>query len=134
MIFPTLQRVREFVRLFRTHRSSSIHSVSVVLPVVLAFFGYSHETLGEDLPNYRIAVIHEGDSWYFDRAAKAFLSELEPLAEDRYTVATRDFDAAAAGLPEAFASALNDPEIDLIYAAGLVASAYAVSLTEGVRT
>ncbi|MEM7600166.1 MAG: TolC family protein [Verrucomicrobiota bacterium] len=100
--------------------------------VVLA--GLSGGLFGQDLPKYQIGIIHEGSSWYFDRASEAFLAELKPLAKDRYEFAATRFDASGEGMAESFRAALADPEIDLVYAAGLVASAYAVNLPEAQRT
>ncbi|MEM9018598.1 MAG: hypothetical protein AAGC68_16440, partial [Verrucomicrobiota bacterium] len=127
MIIPALYRV--VAR--RAGDSKSDHGFAGIFFLLFAIL----PTLsGQDLPDYEIAIIHEGESWYFDRASDAFLSELRPLAQDRYNFTTTKLDANTGGLADTFQAAFDDPDINLIYAAGLAASAYAANLPEVQRT
>ncbi|MCH6257463.1 TolC family protein [Puniceicoccaceae bacterium K14] len=85
---------------------------------------------------HTIAIIKDGDSQYFDEAAKASFQELQALAEGNYTIEQKNYNAnydpeqVSAYLEEA----LGDPSIDLVYAAGVIATERAANLEEDQRS
>ncbi len=86
--------------------------------------------------NYRVAVIRDDDSWYFDAMVERFIQELEPLAKDRYEVLF-DHSLNAKGefelLPGFIDQAMADSEVNLIYTAGVVATEIAAGLSDRDR-
>ncbi len=88
------------------------------------------------LPSYQIAVVKDGDSWYFDAVRERFEKELKTLAAGRYTfelkIMSAEHDPAKVG--PLLRQALADTDIELVYASGVVATEIAQRLTEGERT
>ena len=87
-------------------------------------------------PEYRVAIIRDDDSWYFDAMVTRFIGELMPLAQDSYLVtfdqshnAKGNFDAIEGMIDQVMA----DPKIDLIYTAGVVATEIASSMDAAER-
>ena len=91
----------------------------------------------ESIPSYTIAIVKDGDSWYFDSSVDRALKELVTMARGRYNLSVRteydsnyDADQVEAYLQQA----LLDETVDMIYAAGIIATERAANLTDDVRT
>ena len=107
-------------------------------PLALWLVMYFGPIVESAVPEFRIAVVRDDDSWYFDGMVADFVSELEPLAKGNYEVtiderfnAKGDFTRVAELIREVMA----DPEIDLVYTGGVAATEIAASLpaTERVK-
>lgn len=82
-----------------------------------------------------ISVIKDGKSWYFDEIVELVSRELASLSEGKYTVEIRDdldADYSASHVRQKLENALADPTVDVIYAAGTMATEMASSLDESV--
>lgn len=88
-------------------------------------------------PNYRVAVVWDDDSWYFDGLVDRWEAELQSLAGDyAFEVERERWNAKGKfdEIPDLLRQALSDPEVDLIYAAGVYATEAARSLPILYRT
>lgn len=88
---------------------------------------------GELLPLKRIAVVRDGDSPYFNALVDGMGQQLSPLAEGQYRFEL-DHRFNAKGDPsqvgEMLAAALADDSVDVVYAAGILASQRAARLAQ----
>ena len=97
----------------------------------------SAQTHDTTLPTYSIAVVKDGPSWYFDEAVRLSLQELKGMANGKYNLNIREeFDAKynADQVSTLLDQALTDPTINIIYAAGVIATERAAKLPESART
>ena len=86
---------------------------------------------------YTIAIVSDGDSWYFDRNQQLLVEELQSLARDKYSLKIKDefkgnYDGDEIG--QLLRQALADPEVDLIYTSGVISSERASKMPEAERT
>ena len=117
-------------------RASSLWG-AFLLVVVCATVAFPQAPAEEELPVRTIALVRDGASWYFDAGIDAFLLELNELATGRYRVELRnEFDAEydTAAIDRLLRRAYADPDVDLVYAAGIVATEQAARLPASVRT
>jgi len=85
----------------------------------------------------RIAIVRDSDSAHFDNLIAGFEEELAILASDDYRFETVDrFNAKGDGsaIRRNLLQALQDPKIDVVYAAGIVSSHISEGLPQGLRT
>ena len=97
----------------------------------------AQQTDSGSVPNYTIAIVKDGDSWYFDASVDHAMRELITMSRGRYTLSVRtEYDARYdADLVESFLrEALLDETVDMIYAAGIIATERAARLPDNVRT
>ncbi|MCZ6674191.1 MAG: hypothetical protein O7C75_14775, partial [Verrucomicrobia bacterium] len=69
------------------------------------------------IPNYTIAIVKDGDSWYFDSSVDRALKELMTMARGRYTLSVRteyDSDYNADQVESFLRKALLDETVDMI--------------------
>ncbi len=94
-------------------------------------------TEGEtNLTTFKIGIVRDGDSPYFNSVIKGFEAELRELSKDRYLFEFIDTYNAQYNPLEVKATlerALSNPELHCIYAAGLVVTHIASQLEEGQR-
>ncbi len=86
--------------------------------------------------SYRIAVVRDDVSWYFASAVSNMVAELAPLAAGNYRFEIEDrYDAQGdfSRVPGLLKSAMEDPEVDLIYAAGVAVTEVAAGLPPNER-
>ncbi len=84
-----------------------------------------------------IAVVRDGDSEFFNDIVSGFEGELATLADGQYEFQLlHDFNAQgnAGAVPSMIRRALDDPRVDVIYTAGIIASFEAQKLPEASRT
>jgi len=88
------------------------------------------------LPVYRVAVVKDGDSWYFDAAVERLEAELTALAENRYTFEVETLNAGhdPVKVRALLLQASADPMVNVIYASGVMATENAKRMTEAERT
>ena len=88
------------------------------------------------LPAYEIAVVKDGDSWYFDAVVERLKAELTALAENRYTFGVKTLSAGhdPVNVRALLRQASADPKIDVLYASGVVATENAKRMTVAERT
>lgn len=86
---------------------------------------------------YRVAIVKDDDSWYFDGLVSDFTTELRALL-DEPGILTLDERFNAKGefsrIPELIGQVMADPSIDVIYTAGVVATEVAAALEASQRT
>ena len=85
---------------------------------------------------YTVAIVRDGDSWYFDGAVNRALSELRALSQDRYRLSVRteyDADYDATLVDQYLRDALADETVDLVYAQGIIATELAAKLDADIR-
>ncbi len=105
--------------------------------VCLGIQGGVSQTADSESRHYEIAVIKDGPSWYFDASIERALDELRALSNDQYTFTARDsFDAGydSQRVARDLQSALSDESVDLIFAAGVLATEMSASLSDEQRT
>ena len=97
---------------------------SFLRPLALGLVMYFGPVTEGAVPEFRIAIVRDDDSWYFDDMVANFVSELEPLAKGNYEVtiderfnAKGDFSTVSDLIREVMA----DPTIDLVYTGGVAA-------------
>ncbi len=82
-----------------------------------------------------LAIVRDGDSWYFDNLVEEFIFQLEELAVDNYGLeiyeASGDYDPKV--IRELLDQAVASPDVDLIYAAGIVATEIATAMPDADR-
>lgn len=82
-----------------------------------------------------LAIVRDGDSWYFDNLVEEFIFQLEELAVGNYGLeiyeANAEYDPDV--VRELLAQALENPSVDLIYAAGIVATEVAAVMPDEDR-
>ncbi len=86
---------------------------------------------------YTIAIVRDGDSWYFDRNVSLFLKELNSMASSNYTIRIKDeFNAQydANQVSNLLIEALADSNVDIVYTAGIIATERAARLPDEKRT
>lgn len=83
-----------------------------------------------------VAILRDGPGdWYFEAQADQMIAELEDLmAGNELKLKPSQGDWTNEGIREQLTAALNDPEVDVVYAAGAVASMIAQSLPDPERT
>ncbi len=92
---------------------------------------------GQETNTYSIAIIRDGDSAYFDGFVDRFMVELETLADGNYRIRLLDdFNAGyePSLVAQYLSKALADPQVDIVYAAGVIATEIAARLTDDERT
>ena len=85
----------------------------------------------------RIAIVRDDHSSYFDAIISGFRKELDELAQDRYNyelVDTFNAEGKKEEIRNLLMRAVDDPNIDLVYTAGIVASHHAENLPIALRT
>ena len=86
---------------------------------------------------YTLAIVRDGDSWYFDGAVNRALTELRAMAQDRYRLSVRmEYDANynADLIDQYLRQALTDDTVDMVFALGIVATEQAAKLPAEIRT
>ncbi|MEM1295701.1 MAG: TolC family protein, partial [Verrucomicrobiota bacterium] len=82
-----------------------------------------------------LAIVRDGESWYFDGLVEEFIYQLEELAVGNYGLevyeANAEYDPDV--VRELLGQALENPSVDLIYAAGIVATEVAASMPDEDR-
>ena len=84
-----------------------------------------------------IAIVRDGDSEFFDAIVSGFEAELSGLAAGQYQYEIIDsFDArgSAGAVNDQLSRAVNDPRVDVVFAAGIIASARAQDLLDQERS
>ena len=84
-----------------------------------------------------IGIVRDGPgSWYFEEQEESALAVLKDLVGQDYPVNVRDFNGTweKNSISNALVRAIQDPEVDVIYAAGVLASMVARALPENQRT
>ena len=84
-----------------------------------------------------IGIVRDGPgSWYFEDQVSDFKSELADIAGDEYTVTYKEFGGAWDGeeARQAVAAAIGDPDVDIVYTAGMAVSMIARALPDEART
>ncbi len=116
----------------KNQRGFAILAVSL-----LSTYGSLGQTSNDaDLPNYTIAVVRDGDSWYFDSSVRLALEELSAMADDRYSFSVIDDYNAGYDVERVdryLRETLVDDEIDLVFAAGIVATERAANYSDAIR-
>lgn len=86
-------------------------------------------------PVRKVVIIRDDVSWYFDTFADKVKSELEAVAEGSYEIRFEDFNAKGdpRRLSEGLVAAVGDETVDLVIAAGYLATNAAMTLDEAVR-
>ena len=82
---------------------------------------------------YVIGVVRDGDSWYFDDGVRRWEQELRELAGDSYSIELKDvFNAGnnSNRVGELLRQALDDDSVDMVFAAGVVATERAARLAK----
>ena len=101
-------------------------------------FAIAQEAIVErPLPTHRIALVRDRDSPYFDEVIAGFRAELEALSADQYQFELRDTynaEGDPARVAGVLRSALQDPDVSVVYTAGFVSTFAASSLDEADRT
>ncbi len=102
-------------------------AVSLILP--FCSFGQRDDA-------YSIAIIRDGDSAYFDGFVNRFNAELEGMDHSYSIKLIDDYNAGydPALVMEYLSAALADPQIDIIYAAGVIATEMAARMAEEDRS
>ncbi len=86
---------------------------------------------------HTLAVVRDGDSPYFQRAEELFLKELRTRANQSYELTVKEgYDGGhdPERIAQLLREALADPEVDMIYAAGMISSELAAHMPEAERT
>ena len=86
---------------------------------------------------YRVAIVKDDDSWYFDGLVSDFTTELRDLLTDPGMLRVEDRHNAKgdfALVPELIRQVMADPSIDVVYTAGVVATEVAAALDASERT
>lgn len=93
-------------------------------------------TSAPTLPAYGIAVVKDGDSWYFDAVVERLTTELTALAENRYTFEVKTLSAGhdPVKVRALLRQASADPNVDVLYASGAVATENAKRMSVAERT
>lgn len=111
------------------------------LTLTVLFVGLCHLGLfsqsAEQKSTYTLAIIRDGDSWYFDGAVNRALTELRALAQDRYRLSVRmEYDANYDSelVDRYLRQALADDSVDMVYAVGIIATERAAKLPVEVRS
>ncbi|MDG2124995.1 MAG: hypothetical protein P8J87_14935 [Verrucomicrobiales bacterium] len=84
------------------------------------------------LPTKTLAIVEDGESWYYEGLKKVVLAELKSLSVGQYELELQssagnyDGDAIEGRLQ----AALGDPAVDAVYAAGTIATMRAFSLAK----
>ena len=122
-------------------RSVNLIRIILLQKVVLVFFLITQLALIfgkiEAAETYTIGIIRDGDSEFFDAIIEGFKGELQELADSQYDfILLDDFNAQSApsNIEKLFDRALGNESVDLIFAAGIIASAHAQSMSEEART
>ncbi len=92
---------------------------------------------GEAARHYTIAIVKDGDSWYFDAFVDRAMRELTTMSRGRYTLSVRtEYDARynADEVERFLGEALADDSVDMIYAAGIIATERAATLPREIRS
>lgn len=110
---------------------------------VCLFFALSPMAIGqqqpvadENLPLKRIAVVRDGDFPYFEGLIRGLDAQLKPLASGQYRYEfDHGFDAKGDSekVSEMLAGALADETVDVVYAAGILASHQAAKLPQRAK-
>jgi ABC-type uncharacterized transport system substrate-binding protein len=111
------------------------NSGRILLAFLAVVVAWMHSAKAQDTK--RIAIVRDGDSEFFDGLVQGFETELGDLAKDRYAFELlHEFNAkgSASGVVAQLRKALNDPRVDVVYTAGIVASAKAQDLPAALRT
>ena len=109
---------------------SKTHTCSLLLIHFLLLFNTQAET-----NSAAIAIVRDGPSWYFDPFDQAWQRELNELSEGmrlQYKQLSGDYDPTRVRL--LLLEALADPKVDVVYAAGIIATELASQLTEAERS
>jgi len=80
--------------------------------------------------DYTVGIVRDGPSWYFDTLIKQFKAELTALSEGERGLVFRDHDHAAYAAAQVNAdlgALLADDSVDLVYAAGVIATEHALT-------
>ena len=88
------------------------------------------------VPEYKIAIIRDDDSWYFDAMIERFLSEMAPLAKGNYELAVDERFNAKGNLdaiPGLIREVMADSTIDVLYTGGVVATEVVSSMPDEER-
>ena len=100
----------------------------VLLCLVTPLFAQSESN--SDLPQVTIGVVKDGDSWFFDTLGGLIETELRILGEDQFRIVFKrdpsfnaNWDASRA--EEVLRNAIEDPEVNLILAQGILVMAVA---------
>ncbi|MEM7012208.1 MAG: TolC family protein [Verrucomicrobiota bacterium] len=86
---------------------------------------------------FTIAIINDGESWYYDRSKQLLVQELQELAKNSYQLTIKDDsngDYNAEKIEQLLRQAIADPEVDLVYTSGVIASERAAKLSEADRS
>lgn len=111
--------------------------------IYLAWLFFCHSSLGQDqapnsidLDQFTIAIIKDGDSWYFDTVRENFEKELVQLASGKYKFTFKIYNGEhdPERVHNLLKSALNDNENDVIYCSGVVATESAKRLSDQERS
>ncbi len=97
--------------------------LTILLCLATPILGQSENK--SDLPKVTIGVVKDGDSWFFDALGGLIESELRVLAEDQFRITFKrdpsfnsNWDSTRT--EEALLSAIEDPEVDMILAQGIL--------------
>ena len=84
---------------------------------------------------YRVGVLKDGPSWYYDRSLKEIAAELQDLAGTTVAFVEPSLDAQhdPAKVVPLLKRALEDEQIDLIYACGVMATEAVKKLPDALR-
>ena len=87
------------------------------------------------LPERKVVIIRDGESWYFDSLAEQTRAELEKLAEGIYNISFADYEGGndSEKIAELISQALANPDTDLILAAGSVVTQQTIVLDDAER-
>lgn len=93
-------------------------------------------SIGQTSGTHSIAIVRDGDSAYFDGFVNRFVTELDAMANNYSITLVDDYNAGYDPdlVMEYLSAALADPQIDIIYAAGVIATEMAARMTEEDRT
>jgi hypothetical protein len=80
----------------------------------------------------RVAIVRDGESWFFDQMVELVKEELGSFAAGEYRLTYLDEQEGM--LDSRMKRALSDSKVDVVYAAGLMATVLAEGLTDGERT
>ncbi|MDA7866466.1 TolC family protein [Verrucomicrobia bacterium] len=107
-----------------------------IRPLALCVVMHLGPIVESAVPEFRIAVVRDDDSWYFDAMVANFISELEPLAKGNYEVTIDErFNAKGdfSTVPDLIREVMADPTIDLVYTGGVAATEIAATLPDSER-
>ncbi len=83
-----------------------------------------------------LAVVRDGESWYFDRFIEQALEQLRGLSQGQYRFEVQMLDGQNdnARIRRLLTEALGDEEVDIVYAPGVIATEMAAALPDEERT